>query len=134
MTLFYNKVEKANPLKKDEPKKWYLTLKSLGLVREREVAQAMADETTLNPKEAEMTLYQAQKVITAKLLDGHSVELGELGSFRLTVKSKGVDREEDVVAQNVTKVNIRFTPSKSFRSLIDKVAFAPVSSLSKKSK
>ena len=92
----------------------------------------MADETTLKPKEAEMTLYQAQKVIAAKLLDGHTVELGELGSFRLTVNSKGVEREADVTAQNVTKVNIRFTPSKAFKTLVSNATFAPVSSLNKK--
>jgi len=132
MALFYNTVEKGNPLKKDEPKKWYLALKTLGLIRERDVAKAIADETTLNPKEAEMTLYQAQKVIATKLLDGHTVELGELGSFRLTVKSTGVAEEKDVSAQNITKINIRFTPSKSFRGLIDKATFAPVSSLSNK--
>ena len=132
MALFYNTVEKGNPLKPTEPKKWYLTLKTLGLIRERDVAKAMADETTLNPKEAEMTLYQAQKVIAAKLLDGHTVELGELGSFRLTVNCKGVEREADVTAQNITKVNIRFTPSKAFRTLVSNATFAPISSLSNK--
>ena len=130
MALFYNKTERANPLKRGEPKKWYITLKPLGIIREREVAKAMADETTLNPKEAEMTLYQAEKVIASKLLDGHTVELGELGAFRLTVSSKGADKKEDVTAQNVTKVNVRFIPSKSFRELINKATFSPVSSLS----
>ena len=132
MPLFYNTVERNNPLRPDEPKKWYLVLRTLGLIRNRDVAYAMADETTLNPKEAEMTLYQAEKVIANKLLDGHTVELGELGTFRLTVKSKGVENEEDVTAQNVTNVNIRFTPSKAFKALISNAKFAPVSSLSNK--
>jgi nucleoid DNA-binding protein len=50
-----------------------------GLVKEKEVAKLLSDETTLNPKEAEMTLYQLLKVIIRLLLDGHTVQLGELG-------------------------------------------------------
>jgi predicted histone-like DNA-binding protein len=134
MALFYNKVERGNPQDLKAPKKWYISLKTLGLVREKEIGKAMADETTLNPKEAEMALYQAEKVIAARLLDGHTVELGELGSFRLTVNSKGADKEEEATAQNITKVNIRFTPSKAFREQIKKATFTPVSSLSNKSK
>jgi nucleoid DNA-binding protein len=57
---------------------------SLGLVKEKEVAKLSADETTLNSKEAKMILYQLLKVIVHLLLEGHTVQSGELGSFRLT--------------------------------------------------
>lgn len=30
MALLYNKIERLNPAKPEEPKKWYLILKSLG--------------------------------------------------------------------------------------------------------
>lgn len=48
---------------------------------EHEVAKLVADETTLNPKEAEKAVYQLEKVMERLLLDGHTVQLGELGSF-----------------------------------------------------
>jgi hypothetical protein len=46
MSLFYNKVEQANPTDKSAPKKWYPVLKSTGLVKEKAVAKLLADETT----------------------------------------------------------------------------------------
>jgi hypothetical protein len=54
MSIIFNKVERANPQDRTAPKKWYPTLKTISQVGEKEVAKEIADETTLNPKEAEM--------------------------------------------------------------------------------
>ena len=48
MAVFFNKVEKANPLDRKASKKWYAVLKSISLTSEKEVAKLVADETTLN--------------------------------------------------------------------------------------
>ena len=90
---------------------------------EKQVAKEIADETTLNPKEAEMAIYQFQKVLTKALLDGKTVQLGELGSFQVTVKSKGVNKESEVNASLVEKVNLRFTPSAALKENLQKAHF-----------
>ena len=123
MSLFYNKIQRANPSKPKEEKKWYLILKSIGRMTEKQVAKEIADETTLNPKEAEMAIYQFQKVLTKALLDGKTVQLGELGSFQVTVKSKGVNKESEVNASLVEKVNLRFTPSATLKENLQKAHF-----------
>jgi predicted histone-like DNA-binding protein len=129
MSLFYKKVQRVNPSNPEAPKLWYPVLKSLGLVKEREVAQLLADETTLNPKEAEMSLYQLLKVIIRLLLDGHTVQLGELGSFRLTARGEGSATEEEVNAGKIKSVHIHFTPSDALRKEISNAAFKDVSTL-----
>ncbi len=58
MPLFYNKVQNVNPRDPKGVRKWYSILKSVGQVDEHEVAKLVSDETTLNPKEAEMAVYQ----------------------------------------------------------------------------
>ena len=75
--LFYNKVQNVNPRDPKGVRKWYPILKSVGQVDEHEVAKLVSDETTLNPKEAEMAVYQLEKVMERLLLDGHTVQLGE---------------------------------------------------------
>lgn len=45
----------------------------------------LADETTLNPKEAEMAVYQLEKVVSRLLLDGCQVHT--------TVMTSEVDRK-----------------------------------------
>ncbi len=92
-------------------------------LKEKAVSKKISDETTLNPKEAEMAIYQLPKVIIDGLLNGQTVQLGELGSFRLTVSGKGMESEEDVDANCVKQVNIRFMPSSSLKAALQKATF-----------
>lgn len=129
MPLFYNKVQRVNPLKKDEPHKWYPVLKSLGLVGEKEVARQIADETTLNPKEAEMALAQLEKVLISLLLNGNTVRIGDWGTFQLTLNAEGAEKAEDVTPAKIKKVNIRFQAGKTLKEAIDKATFRQASDL-----
>jgi predicted histone-like DNA-binding protein len=129
MPILYNKTERGNPVNPAAPKRWYPVLKSTKMMRDREVAKLLADETTLNPKEAEMALSQLLKVVTTALLNGHTVQLGELGSFRLTVSAEGSDTKEEVTANKIKKVNLRFTESEDLKNALKKAKFIDTASL-----
>jgi hypothetical protein len=62
MSILYNKVERGNPANPGVLKLWHPILKSTGMIREKEVTKRIADETTLNPKEAEVTATQIKNV------------------------------------------------------------------------
>ena len=94
----------------------------------------VSDETTLNPKEAEMAVYQLEKVMERLLLDGHTVQLGDLGTFNLTITAEGQKEEKKVSADDIEKVNLRFRISKTMREALDKATFKPVESLASKKK
>lgn len=132
MALFYNKVFRKNPNEPTSPGKWYVVLRSLGQTSEKDVAKFVADETTLNPKEAEMAIYQLLKVLQNELLNGKTVQLGELGSFFLTVTGDGVDDENEVSAKLIKSVNLKFRTTKVMREALAKAEFKQASSLSKK--
>ena len=129
MALIYNRVQRKNPMKPDEPAKWYPVLKTTKMVREKEVAKEIADETTLNPKEAEMALSQFQKIMIRTLLNGQSVQLGDWGSFYLTLHTEGSDTEAEATAAKVKKINIRFTAGKELREAIAKASFKDAATL-----
>lgn len=129
MTLLYKKIQRVNPLKKDEPRKWYPVVKSLGTLSEKEVAKRISDETTLNPKEAEMALAQLEKVLISGLLDGYTVKIGDWGVFQVTVNSMGSEEEKDANASKITKVNIRFTAGTSLREAAQKATFRSAADL-----
>lgn len=130
MAIFFNKVQRVNPRDpRSGERKWYPVLKSIGKVNEHDLAVMIADETTLNPKEAEMAIYQLEKVATRLLLDGHTVQLGDLGTFNLTIKATPEAEREKVTADNIKKVNLRFRISKTMRDALDKALFKPVESL-----
>jgi len=70
-----------------------------------------------------MAIYQFQKVLTKALLDGKTVQLGELGSFQLTIKSKGAENESGVTASLIEKVNLRFAPSTDMKNNLKRARF-----------
>ena len=98
-------------------------------VTEKEVGKRIADETTLNPKEAEMAISQLLKVLKAELLAGNTVKLGDWGTFYLTVNSNGAEIEQAVTASLIKQVNINFLAGDELREALDKAEFKPASSL-----
>lgn len=131
MAVFYNKVQRKNPSDPNATAKWYPSLRTAGMLKEKEVARQIADETTLNPKEAEMALSQLQKIMLRALSNGESIQLGDWGSFYLTLNAEGTENEADANATKVKKVNIRFAPGKELKESIAKVEFKQASSMSK---
>jgi predicted histone-like DNA-binding protein len=129
MSILYNKVERGNPRDVSAPKKWYATLKRVRLVREKEMAKLIADETTMDPKEVEMALDRFQQILIRLLLDGHSVQLGDWGSFYLTCNSVGVDTKAKVVAGSIKNLNVRFAPGKELTDALQHATFTPVDTL-----
>ena len=123
MPLFYNKVQRANPMDKEAPKKWFPVLKSVGMMNVQEVARLIADETTLNPKEAEMALAQLEKVLINALLSGQTVSIGTWGSFQLTISADGADTEKEAGPSKIRKVNVRFQPGKALKEAVAKASF-----------
>jgi predicted histone-like DNA-binding protein len=123
MPIIFNKVERANPQDRTVPKKWYPSLKRLSQVSEKEVAKEIADETTLNRKEAEMALGQLEKVLIRDLLSGNSVQLGDWGSFYLTCNGEGRDTKEGVTVADIKNLNIRFMPGKALKEALKSASF-----------
>ncbi len=123
MSLFFKKIERINPRDIKAPKKWYVALKSIGLKKEKEIAILASEGTTLDPKEAQLAYSRLGKVIIRLLLDGYTVEIEDLGTFRLTVHSEGVDKKEQLTANNIKEVNIRFIPDKDTKETLQKATF-----------
>jgi hypothetical protein len=69
MPIVLSKMQRINPNKKDEPKKWYAVQHALKQLDENQVANRIADETTLNPAEALMAIRQLRKVVQQALLE-----------------------------------------------------------------
>jgi predicted histone-like DNA-binding protein len=128
MAILFNRVERANP-QNPNVKKWYPTVKTVRQVSEKEVAIEIAEETTLNHKEAEMSLEQLLKVLLRHLLASDSIQLGDWGSFHLTCNGEPCDTKEEVDATKIKNLNIRFSPGKALRNALKNAIFIPVESL-----
>ena len=66
--------------------------------------------------------------LVEQLLEGKKIELGELGSFWLSLACEGATSMEEFTAAKIKSVNIIFTPGPDFENLVGKAEFNPVAS------
>lgn len=77
-----------------------------------EVASRIAKRSTMHAADIKAVLSALEQTVGDALANGHSVRLGDLGSFRLTcTAANGEDSPELVTTKNVDKLRVRFTPS-----------------------
>jgi predicted histone-like DNA-binding protein len=129
MAVFFKKTQRSDPRNPAGARKWYLILKSLSTKRTKEIARRMSDETTMNPKEAEMALYELVKVMKSIFKEGSTVQIDDLGTFYLTGNSSASDTEEEVTARNCNAIHIRFKPDEALIDEINKVELKPIDKL-----
>jgi len=66
--------------------------------------------------------------LVEQLLNGNKIQLGELGTFSISISSEGAENCEKFTAKNIKAVNILFSPGDDFNNLIDRADFNPVAS------
>ncbi len=123
MSVKFNVVERGNPANKEAPKKFYASVVSTGKVNQNEVAQEVADMSTLSPGDTAAAIENFLLVITRELARGNIVQLGDFGSFWLRIESDGQETADNVRRETITNVLPRFTPGKRFQQALDAIEF-----------
>ena len=111
MPIYLNRVAKANPQNLADVK-YYPSVKTLRLVSDEEIADLIADETTLNPMEARMAIRQYHKVLMRILKASNSAKLGDIGTLYTTCSGEGVETPEEVAPAKVKRVKLNLRSSK----------------------
>lgn len=66
--------------------------------------------------------------LVEQLLNGNKIQLGELGTFSISISSDGAESVEKFTSKNIKAVNILFAPGDDFENLIGRAEFNPVAS------
>ena len=66
--------------------------------------------------------------LVEQLLNGNKIQLGELGTFGISISSEGAESIEKFTSKNIKAVNILFTPGADFENLIGRAECNPVAS------
>ncbi len=123
MRAKYNVIAKSNPLHREVAPKFYPSIVTNGRITERELAEAIAENSTLTTVDVMAVLEAFLKIIPRLMTEGYIVELGDFGSFRLRIQTEGETDSESVTAKNITAVLPRFTAGKEFRKVLNNTTF-----------
>ncbi len=66
--------------------------------------------------------------LVEQLLNGHKIQLGELGTFGISISSTGAESIEKFTSKNIKAVNILFAPGEEFENLLNRAEFNLVAS------
>lgn len=95
------------PITKDA---YFPVAKSFGNVNTEQIAASIAERCTAQRPDVEAVLSALQIVIRQQLLNGVSVKLSQLGTFRLTLKGLGAATADAYELNLIERINFRFIP------------------------
>lgn len=96
--------------------KYYPSAVNQGVVKLQQLAESMALESTVTEHDIKAVLSSLQQWITRFLQEGKSVRLGDLGSFHVTLSTKGEDAADEVTAADIKAVRVHFSKGARLRS------------------
>ena len=124
MPVKYSVIARKNPLKKDQPAKFYAQIQSNGEEDFKSMTRAVADRCTVTASDSKAVLDAFMTVMLQRLANGQIVRLADLGSFRVSASSMGVETEKDFNAAKISKARIIFTPCKELKDMCKSLSFA----------
>ena len=114
---------RVQPIGKREGQTVYFAkLKTQQKLTNQMVIERIVRETSLSEGDVKNALVSLSNIVCDALKLGMSVDLAELGSFRLTVPSKMMDSPEEVTVADALKTpKITFTPKQKMRDAANAV-------------
>ena len=85
------------------------------------VIDRIVRETSLSAGDVSNALISLGAIVRDALLMGASIDLADLGSFRIMVPSKMMDSEKEVTAESLKTPKIIFTPKAAMRAAANSV-------------
>ena len=114
--LFYRKYQNHND-KLSSNGKYYGRIVHVDTLTTSDLCRHMAKHGTIfTPDVVKGVVEKFVCCFEELLLEGHKVKLDGLGTFYLTAKSKGEEKEEDFTAENFESLRVRFLPDQSKQS------------------
>ena len=123
MTVKYNVVERGKPGDTVTPKKFYPSVTSSGRRTLRQLANRIAQISTVSTADTMAVIESFLTLIPEELINGNVVELGDFGNFWLKNNAEGTETADRVTAQNITNLLPRFNPGKEFKKALATVDF-----------
>lgn len=133
MIEFEVKSRKLNIGKRKGQTVYFASPKSNQHLTNKMVVDRIVRETSLSAGDVSNALISLGAIVRDALLLGSSVDLADLGSFRVVVPPKMMDKEIDVTAETLKSPKIVFTPKMQMRAAAKAVELS-VDNLKRKKK
>lgn len=115
MAINYSVSERKNPQDKMAAPKWYANARVSSNYTFVDLCREVEKMSTVTEGDIMAVISTAISCMVNALRRGESVQLGDLGTFRVGLTSIGADTLEDFTASNITKARVLFSAGKVLR-------------------
>lgn len=124
MAAFYQITERIQPgVKGGGRRKFYAKAVKSERLQMEEVITLIERRSTLNGADIRGVIYALADVLKEGLREGKNVELGEIGNFRLSLKSEGHDSSGEVRTNSIKKVRVLYSPHAAIKDHVNQLVF-----------
>lgn len=107
--------------------KYFAQASTNGTVPFDEICSDVAEETAQTTADVKGIIDRLTRHLTKHLKEGRNVQLGDLGSFRMAIASKGVDDTTQFNAATMMKgAKVVYTPGKALQNMRSNVTYERV--------
>ncbi|MGL4909335.1 MAG: HU family DNA-binding protein [Bacteroidales bacterium] len=126
MAAKYVVVEKVNPSKPKDPKKFYAIAKSDGDISLKELSREIAETSTVNDTDVLAVLNDLTKVLSRHLSHGRIVRMNDFGSFSISIHSEGADAEDKFNVRLIKSAKINFRPGEDLALMLNNMKYEKI--------
>lgn len=122
-SIHYSVSQRIDPREPEVAGKFYAQAQAKGTANLEELAEKISYSTTMTRGDVKGVLAALEDEISERLLNGEIIQLGDVGTFRVTLQSKGAVSAEDFYASNITRANVAFRASNRLKAQLASANF-----------
>jgi len=117
--IYYSVYMMGNPIKKEDPEKAYAKNQVSEIWSLEKFSKHIADHNGVYSRgTVKGVISDMCECLVEQLLNGNKIQLGELGTFGISLSCEGAESLEKFTAKNIKGVNILFAPGEDFENLM----------------
>ena len=119
----YKLIERINPQDRTAMKKHYAVPVHNGKITKKKIADDLVLISSLSRGDISSVIENLLDSIPKYLLEGYSVQLGELSTLRISFSSEGADDVKNFHVGMIRGKKIIFTPRPAFKKILAELQF-----------
>jgi predicted histone-like DNA-binding protein len=123
MSISYKVIAKVNPRQPQAPKKYYAQAVRNKKITIKAISKSISEKTLVNPVDTQAVILALVVEIMKELQDSNAVQLGDLGTFSVSLSSTGSEVAEKFNVSMIKKARINYRPGSELTGTVKAFSF-----------
>jgi predicted histone-like DNA-binding protein len=125
MSVKVKKITRQSP-RDAAQSRWYFTQSKSGTVKLEDISARIEKSSSLSGGDINNVLTNLVDELPVYISMGQTIQLGDFGTFRVSVSSEGADSAEALTTRNIKKAKLVFLPGTRLKQKLASLSFEVV--------